>query len=731
MAWLLLPCLPAAGQLTDRRVAEAIRAGAGWLGGQQNRDGSWSGASQRGGMTGLCTLALLNAGADADDPTIQRAIRNLNGVPNRQTYVVSLKCQVLAAADPDRYAGKLAEAARFLADSQLPNGMWSYAPGRNNGGDNSNTQFALLGLYEAFRAGAPVPRKVFQLASRHYVKTQAPDGGWGYRGRPRHGYGSMTAAGVASLAICGHRLMSPARPVFIDGACPSCGRYRQSKPLAEGLAWLVEHFSVRENPRRGSWLYYYLYALERAGMMTGLRAFGRHDWYRQGAGFLVTNQHEDGHWGNRNSPHQTAFALLFLAKGNRPLLVQKVQWEGRWNRNLHDLENLTDFLGEKLGGPVGWQNTPLDVPLESLRASPILYITGHEFPDFSPAEKQKLKDYVARGGGTLLFEACCASKDFAAGFARLAEELWPGQPATELPPDHPVYHALMKVDEPYGLRGIAHGCRTAVFFSPRALSVLWELQRVPTYSERAFHIGANLAAYATGGEKLLPRLANPDIAPQADRDGPAGEVPRGAVRIARLVHEGGWNLLPHAEVRLAKLLSKTARIDVVARSRPLRPTDEAIYEYPVVFMTGVGPFEWTENDRAALRAYLKRGGFLLVNNGCGRRAFDRSFRENLAKLFPDSPLKPLPADHPIYTAQTGIDVGQVRYRPGLAKELGVQATNRPPLEAVLLDGRACILYSPYDLACALSGVRPFGSRGYQEEGGRRLAMAMLLFAITY
>ncbi len=731
LGWLLLLTSSATAQLTSDHVARAIRAGSDWLLARQNADGSWSGSSHRGGMTALCALALLNAGADPQDPAIQRAIRNLIGLPEERTYVVSLKCQALAAADPQRYAAQLAEAVKFLIDAQLPNGMWSYSKGRNHGGDNSNTQFALLGLYEAYRVGVAVPKKTFHLASRHFVKSQARDGGWGYRGRTARGYGSMTAAGVASLAICGHRLMVPAKPVFVDGACPSCGQYQQSRPLARGLGWLVEHFSVRENPRRGSWLFYYLYALERAGMATGLRAFGRHDWYRQGAAYLVTNQRPDGHWGESRSPHQTAFALLFLAKGNRPVLIQKVQWDGRWNRNLHDLEHLTAFLGDRLGGPVTWQNTPLDVPLGSLRTSPILFVTGHEFPPFSPQEKLKLKDYVERGGGTLLLESCCGSEAFAEGFAKLAEELWPDQPVTKLPPDHPVYHALLDVDRPYGLRGIDHGCRTAVFFSPRALSVLWELRTVPEFSERAFRIGANLAAYATGGEQLLPRLGNPDIAP-AERVGQQrAEVPRGAVRIARLMHGGGWNLLPHAEVRLAELLHDRAGLDVVVRTRPVRATERAIYEFPVVFMTGVGRFEWSDDDLDALRTYLKRGGFLLVNNGCGREAFDRSFRENVATLYPDRKLAPLPADHPIYIGGTGIDVGEVLYRPQWARKLGQRGTTRPPLEAVALDGRIAVLYSPYDFACALAGVKPFGSRGYQQAGGRRLAMAMLLFAISY
>ena len=43
--------------------------------------------------------------------------------------------------------------------------MWSYPKPGTNRGDNSNTQFALLGLYEAERAGVPVNDKVWRLVA--------------------------------------------------------------------------------------------------------------------------------------------------------------------------------------------------------------------------------------------------------------------------------------------------------------------------------------------------------------------------------------------------------------------------------------------------------------------------------------------------------------------------------------------------------------------------------------
>lgn len=730
--WLLLILMPAglaaAQDVRSEQVQRSIQQGLAWLRRQQAPDGSWPGGGHPGGATALCTLALLNAGVPADDPAVIRALKNLQEIDNQRTYVVSLKAQAFAATDEAIYRRSLSQAVAWLVDAQRDNGMWGY--GKTGGStDNSNTQFALLGLHEAAKAGVRIPRRIWQQAAKHYADSQNADGGWGYRRRGENSYGSMTAAGVASLFICGQSLHVGGAHVFVDGAYPGCGRYRQNVVVAKAMEWLTRNFTVETNPGRRAWKYYYLYALERVGMISGVRMFGRHDWYRAGAAELVGEQGNDGAWGNQTT--ETAFCLLFLAKGNRPVLFQKVQWEGDWNRNINDLEHLTVFIGERLGEPTTWQATSLDVPLEQLRQSPVLFITGHTFPNFTPTEKQKLKDFVDRAGGTLLFEACCGSEAFADGFQTLAEELWPNRPSQELPVDHPVFHSHFDLETSYGLQGLAGGCRTAVFFSPRALSCLWELRDIPVHSELAFKLGTNIAAYASGREPLLDRLEVVRLpAPREDAERTT-EVPRGAIRIARLIHDGDYNADPHAMVNLAALLRDRANVNVVARSRHVRVTDAAMYEYPILFMTGHNAFSLSDEELAALRRYLQRGGVLLAEACCGREAFDASMRQMAQQLFPEAPFAPLAADHPIYRGDTGVDIGELACRPAMTGRFDGRTSIRPPLESVTIDGRTVILYSQYDWSCSLEGDRPYSCAGYTDEDGRRLALALLLYLLNY
>jgi len=70
--------------------------------------------------------------------------------------------------------------------------------------------------------------------------------------------------------------------------------------------------------------YYYLYGLERAGILYGTETFGSHEWYPEGAEFLLANQRADGAWISKDNAYanavwDTCFAILFLRRATRPL----------------------------------------------------------------------------------------------------------------------------------------------------------------------------------------------------------------------------------------------------------------------------------------------------------------------------------------------------------------------------------------------------------------------------
>jgi hypothetical protein len=190
-------------RVTSQQVEAAVGKGVVFLRSKQGSNGAWAQSGPLGGTTALCTLALLHAGVPADDPVIQRSLNYLKTVPVERTYVVALLCQVYTATGSKQYTRPLAGATKWLSEAQNLNGMWTYTKAKGNAGDNSNTQFALLGLHEAHQAKIPVSGRVWIRSRDHFRNSQNSDGGWGYYGRKdQPSYGSMTAAGVASMFIC-------------------------------------------------------------------------------------------------------------------------------------------------------------------------------------------------------------------------------------------------------------------------------------------------------------------------------------------------------------------------------------------------------------------------------------------------------------------------------------------------------------------------------------------------
>ena len=204
----------ARAEVTAAQVNTAITNGVAFLEKQQQPAGNWTDlAAEPGGVTALCTLALLNCGRTPSDPSVKKALEYLErGQEPVRTYSSSLYIMAFVQADPKKYAAKIGRMARTLANLQVRDndskGGWSYERPQNRA-DNSNTQFAMLALHEAERAGVKLADQTWQLALNYWTKPgmQYPGGAFGYLpGQPATG--SMTAAGIASLIIARDRLSS-------------------------------------------------------------------------------------------------------------------------------------------------------------------------------------------------------------------------------------------------------------------------------------------------------------------------------------------------------------------------------------------------------------------------------------------------------------------------------------------------------------------------------------------
>jgi hypothetical protein len=116
--------------------------------------------------------------------------------------------------------------------------------------------------------------------------------------------------------------------VICKDALESLRQYRSVKKkgdqsIRDGCAWLAKNFTVTGNPGYGAWHYYYLYGLERAGVLSLVRLFGKNDWYEKGVNYLLGAQQGNGSWpgtGNCSDLSNTCFALLFLKRATTPII---------------------------------------------------------------------------------------------------------------------------------------------------------------------------------------------------------------------------------------------------------------------------------------------------------------------------------------------------------------------------------------------------------------------------
>ncbi len=117
--------------------------------------------------------------------------------------------------------------------------------------------------------------------------------------------------------------------------------------------------------------------------------------------------------------------------------------------------------------------------------------------------------------------------------------------------------------------------------------------------------------------------------------------------IARVKYSGGgdWYNDPSAEVNMLEYLRRTTGINVRPTFEFVDLGTDAVFGYPMLFLTGHGNVSFSESEVQRLRAYLQSGGFLYVDDDYG---LDTSIRRELRKVLPGQELQELPFSHPIY-----------------------------------------------------------------------------------
>lgn len=772
LAFILTFAAAARAEVGPDEVRDAIRRGTGFLKSQQDKGrGGWSErAGQPGGVSALCTLALIESGEPLDSPSMQKALAYLRGLGEpAATYTTALRVMVFCAAGTAQDMPLIRQGARWLEGAQITGagrgGAWTYFDriGPSTRGDNSNSQFALLGLYEAEQAGIEIQEATWQRALQYWLSCQRDDGAWGYykdsEGEPpAASTGSMTCAGIGAVAMAAGRLHEgDARVVGQSVQC--CGPQQDDSPIQRALQWLGVRFTVHANPgpagsrlnlsRAG--LFYYLYGIERVGRLTGHRFIGRHDWYREGAEMLVEQQDRlTGYWvgqghGEDDPLIATSLALLFLSKGRRPVVIAKLKYGNGndWNRHRSGVHNLVRDVERLWDQKLSWQTVDIQAAtVPDLLESPVLFLSGRDALQLTDEQKLSLKQYV-QNGGFVFAEACCGGENFDRTFRSLMKELFPESTLRLLPPEHPMWFAQREVNPRYmrPLYGIDACCRTSVVYCPQDLSCLWELSRgerrsgypVPVQEEidACLAIGANVLAYATN-RQLKDKLDRPRILEAGSN---VRSIDRGTLAVADLQHGGGSEDAAGALPNLLRVIQAEVGLRLNAEPPQVTLGDPRLFDYPIAFTHGRRDFRLNAAQRKALGNYLQRGGFLFGDSICASPEFSAAFRREIQAAVPEATFVRVPDDHPLFSREFGgkdlpvVTLRDPQIRAGTDPLRAKLAKIKPLLEAVEIDGRLAVVFSPYDISCALLNHASLECRGYVPQDAASLGLNIVLFAL--
>jgi hypothetical protein len=762
-------------------VRRALENGCAFLRGAQQGDGSWRGDGRLGeftaGATALAVLAQINCDVPLDSPELKKGLAWLRGLTvddigqAAQLYETSLVVMALCAADqPEVDLPRVQRFAALIEQSQIQQGegtgLWSYqirqnGEGGRGGGDASNGQYAVLALRDAATLGARVSRITWERAHDYWIKNQAASGGWGYNPGEQSARGSMTVAGLSTIAIT-TRMLQDDSDVDAQGRPDCCTLPAPNGAMEQGRRWMADNFSVRSNPAFGEWYYYYLYGLERAGRLSGVRFFGRYDWYRLGARQLVDQQLPGGNWlsssgTERDAILNTSMALMFLSRGLSRVVINKLDFNspngesreaGEWNRHPWDVPALVELIDSLPKWPprltsqvVTLSRLRPESAVEELNQAPILFLSGRDAPQLTDQHISWLRDYVDNGG--FIF-ACsnCDGQGFDQGFREIVRRMFPDGDASlqKLLPDHPIFRSEYLLNaEGIDLWGVDFGCRTSIVYSPEDLGCYWQkwMRHAPPERNadlsqrvlRATRVGVNVVAYATGREP--PEKLSENTVRTADG---RERIERGLLQIARLRHNGGWDTAPRAVRNLLRALNETVGLTASTEVEAIPATLEELSRFPLTCMHGRYRFQLPPQQVEAIREYLKRGGVLFADACCGATQFDRSFRDLVQQLYPESELKQIPADHDLYSARVGHEIREATRRRLVTVDrnasLQLQTEKGPPLlEGIEVDGRYVVIYSRHDISCALEHQAALSCDGYIEEDAAKLAVNVVLYAM--
>jgi len=186
------------------------------------------------------------------------------------------------------------------------------------------------------------------------------------------------------------------------------------------------------------------------------------------------------------------------------------------------------------------------------------------------------------------------------------------------------------------------------------------------------------------GRAFAQRGRFDDFGVPLGRPAPSADVPYdGRFAFVRLTYQtlpgGYWyrgqpswsHGYPTAEDNLMEILDTVTTIDGHRETKTLSLEDPAIFEYPVLYIIEVSWWQMTDREARNLRAFLDKGGFVIVDDfktaeWRGGRGWEQ-FAENIARVNPAAKFIDLDVSHQLFNQYfqiTSLDIFPQAYNAG-------------------------------------------------------------------
>lgn len=107
------------------------------------------------------------------------------------------------------------------------------------------------------------------------------------------------------------------------------------------------------------------------------------------------------------------------------------------------------------------------------------------------------------------------------------------------------------------------------------------------------------------------------------------------------------NDYPDCDWNFSARLHELTSMKVDPNGKVIRLTDDELFDHPFIFFSNINQMDLSENEVAALRKYLFKGGFMMADDFWAPQSWKHVYRE-MKRVFPDLEPRELTRDHEIF-----------------------------------------------------------------------------------